>query len=110
MLGILAGKVALITGGGTGIGRAAAMRFVEDGAHVVIAGIDVDSLRQMRDEIGKGCEWRQCDVSDERVFTRTIDELPRLDILVNNAGISVPWDPLNDDLTNWRRVIDVNLM
>ncbi len=106
---ILKGKTALITGGGTGIGRATAFRFVEEGASVCIAGVDLDSLKRTVTDIGTNCEWRKCDVTEEGQVQHVIDEMPRLDILVANAAISYSVDLLNDPLDRWRKMVEVNM-
>jgi NAD(P)-dependent dehydrogenase (short-subunit alcohol dehydrogenase family) len=106
---LLAGTSCLITGGGTGIGRATAFRFAEEGAEVWIAGIDMDSLKRTAQEIGSKCSWRTADVSKEEQIRKVIDEMPRLDILVANAGVSYPMDLLADPLSHWREMVEVNM-
>ncbi len=99
----LAGKVAFITGGGAGIGRATAERFAEEGAKVVIAEIDAktgeaaaQSARARGGNTGGGAHFVRCDVSDrasvETAFAETIRRYGRLDILHNNAGGATPAD------------------
>lgn len=90
-------KIALVTGGGTGIGKATALRLVEGGYAVVIAGIDEAPLRDTASEIeGKGgtCVAVAGDLADRDVravlMDRIASEFGRLDVLVNNAGISGP--------------------
>ena len=99
----LAGKVAFITGGGGGIGRATAERFAEEGAKVVIAEIDAktgeaaaQSARARGGNTGGDAHFVHCDVSDrtnvEAAFAETIRRFGRLDILHNNAGGATPAD------------------
>jgi len=92
-----AGKVALITGGASGIGRATAFRLVQDGAHVVIADINVSGGEQTVDELqkkfGKGrAVFVQCDVTKEAAVQNALRQAVLsyggIDILVNNAGIA----------------------
>jgi NAD(P)-dependent dehydrogenase (short-subunit alcohol dehydrogenase family) len=109
MNSMLLGKFALITGGGSGIGRAAALRFVEEGAAVFVVGRDAPHLDETCKLAGARCEARPCDISDERAFTKVIDDLPRIDILVNNAGVSFSWAAMNDSLDKWQRMIDINM-
>jgi len=106
---LLTGKTCLITGGGTGIGRATAIRFFEEEASVWIAGVDLDSLKRTAEDIGPKCIWRTCDVTQEEQVQRVIDEIPQLDVLVSNAGISYPIDVLSDPLTRWRDLVEVNM-
>jgi NAD(P)-dependent dehydrogenase (short-subunit alcohol dehydrogenase family) len=86
----LTGKIALITGGSSGIGRAAARRFVEEGAHVFIIGRRQGELDAARAEIGRGISTIQADVSDlddlDRVFKQVREEKGSIDILVASAG------------------------
>jgi NAD(P)-dependent dehydrogenase (short-subunit alcohol dehydrogenase family) len=99
----LAGKVAFITGGGGGIGRATAERFAEEGAKVVIAEIDdttgaaaAEAARARGKNFGGDAHFIPCDVRErtkvEAAFAETIRRYGRLDILHNNAGGSTPQD------------------
>lgn len=99
----LAGKVAFITGGGGGIGRATAERFVEEGCKVVIAEIDAAlgeaaaaSARERAGNGGGDAHFIRCDVTDEAGVTRavaeTVGRYGRLHVLHNNAGGSTPQD------------------
>jgi NAD(P)-dependent dehydrogenase (short-subunit alcohol dehydrogenase family) len=106
---LLTGKTCLITGGGTGIGRATAFRFVEEEAAVWIAGVDLDSLKRTAAEIGPNCIWRPCDVTRQEQVEQVVDEIPQLDVLVSNAAISYPVDLLSDPLARWREMMEVNM-
>ena len=104
----LAGKVAFITGGGGGIGRATAERFAEEGAKVVIAEIDsksgkaaAESARARAENSGGDAVFVHCDVRERTsvgaAFAETIKRFGKLDILHNNAGGSTPQDgPVTD--------------
>ena len=106
---LLTGKTCLITGGGTGIGRATALRFVEEGASVWIVGVDVDSLRRTAAEIGPDCLWRPGDVTKQEQLQPVVDEIPQLDVLVSNAAVSYAVDLLSDPLDRWREMFEVNM-
>ncbi len=111
--GRLAGKVAVITGAGSGIGLATARRFAAEGARVVCADIDATAAERAATEVGGLAV--QVDVTDEAgvqaLFQRAADEFGGLDIAFNNAGISPPEDDsiLTTSLEAWKRVQEVNL-
>src|SRR5262245_41118782 len=105
-------KVALITGAGSGIGRAVTLALVREGYSVVLAGRRVEALEQTAALTGSP-ERTRCvaaDVSDPSsvaaLFARTKEAFGRLDVLFNNAGIGAPAVPL-EDLTfeQWRKVV-----
>jgi 3-oxoacyl-[acyl-carrier protein] reductase len=106
-------RVAVVTGGASGIGLAIARRFVESGAAVSLWDVSAASLERAQREVG-ACHAAVVDVRDyasvERARDATLTELGRVDILVNSAGITGPnvltWEyPLD----GWRDVLDVNL-
>jgi 3(or 17)beta-hydroxysteroid dehydrogenase len=109
-MGRLNEKIAIVTGGASGLGAGIAQRFIEEGALTVITDINPEG-----ETVAKrlGAEFLIQDVSAERSWVETIDEVVsrfgRLDILVNNAGIfsSSPVD--ETQLEDWQRVMDVNL-
>ena len=90
--GRLAGRVALVTGAGSGLGRAVAERFVREGARVTIAELDGERAREAAAALGDAGIGVQCDVSRaddvERAFDACLERFGRLDILVNNAAIT----------------------
>lgn len=108
----LSGKVALITGGSRGIGRAIAKEFSENGANIAISGKDKTRLDQTAKEIGAVAI--QADIRKESevqdLIEKAVEKFGRLDILVNNAGI-FPKIKLLHEITDseWRNVLDVNL-
>jgi NAD(P)-dependent dehydrogenase (short-subunit alcohol dehydrogenase family) len=113
----LQGKVAIITGGGKGIGKAIALAFSREGATVVIASRTISALEQTCQEInGKGgrATYVQTDVSDEKQVQRLVEETVRqfgqVDILVNNSGISGPTCRVVDmDLAQWNETLGTDL-
>lgn len=113
----LTGKVAVVTGGGTGIGRAAAIQLAACGASVAVAGLPAEACRSVRDEIGAAGGTAiavTCDVSQEAQVEAMMDEvlskLGRLDILISNAGIGGAVLPLLEQSEReFSQVVDVNL-
>ena len=109
----LAGKVAVITGGASGIGLATARRMRAEGATIVIGDIDPKTGKEVTDELGG--TFVPVDVSDERAVDNLFDTAAAtygsVDIAFNNAGISPPDDDLieNTELPAWQKVQDVNL-
>jgi len=109
-------RVALITGAGSGIGRATALAFLRDGFRVVLAGRSPDKLAAVEAEAGvqgKSLAFR-ADVSSpasvRSLFDATQEKFGRLDVLFNNAGVNAPFLPLEDmPYEKWREVIDTNL-
>jgi NAD(P)-dependent dehydrogenase (short-subunit alcohol dehydrogenase family) len=111
------GKIAIITGAGTGIGKRTTLAFIEEGYHVVLAGRRAELLESTAAEAGPRCSQAlivPTDVTDpdsvRSLFTRTREVFGRLDVLFNNAGIFAP-PVLLEDLTyeQWKSVVDVNL-
>ncbi|GAA4843318.1 3-oxoacyl-ACP reductase [Saccharopolyspora rosea] len=113
MTGRLQDRVAVITGGGSGIGLATARRFASEGAKVAIVDIDQDTGKRAADEVGG--TFVAADVTDPDavagLFAEVHDRYGSVDIAFNNAGISPPDDDsiLDTDLDAWRRVQEVNL-
>jgi NAD(P)-dependent dehydrogenase (short-subunit alcohol dehydrogenase family) len=112
----LAGKVALVTGAGRGLGRAFALALAEAGADVVVAARTMDELLPLAEEIraqGRrsfACHLDAADVSSaRRAVDAAVGQLGRLDILVNNAGTSVRRPALEIDEDDWDRVVDTNV-
>jgi len=112
----LSGKVALITGGGTGIGRAIAVAFAREGANVALAGRRLEKLKEVTGEIKKqGGEAKaiECDVTRARDAQRAVQETAKqfgkLDVLVNNAGILSVATVDGISETEWDRVMKVNV-
>ncbi|WAT84512.1 glucose 1-dehydrogenase [Delftia acidovorans] len=115
-MGRVQGKVALITGGAKGIGRAAALMLAREGAQVVVTDLDeVEGngvVRAVKDAGGDAIFLRH-DVTDEsawvHVMERSVAQYGGLQIVVNNAGIAVPASAEDETLEGWRRTIAVNL-
>lgn len=108
-------KIALVTGGGSGIGREIALLYAKQGAKVVVADIQLEPAESVVSEIssqGGSGQAIQMDVSSEeqvqRVFDKVVQGNGRLDILVNNAGISHVGNILETSLDDWERIMGVN--
>jgi NAD(P)-dependent dehydrogenase (short-subunit alcohol dehydrogenase family) len=111
----LAGKVAIVTGGAAGIGRAMVERFAAENARVVIADIDAEAGAALAAELGDVALFRPTDVTDadqvQALVDATVDRFGGLQVIVNNAGIGGAMTRfLHDDLADFHRVVDVNLL
>ena len=114
MSGRLEGRVAAITGASSGIGRAAAERFVEEGARVVIGDIQDDAGRALAEELGDGAVFVRCDVTAEDEVAGLVDaavaQFGQLDVMYNNAGIVGAVGPVDTTPADeWHASIDVLL-
>ncbi len=111
------GKIALITGAGSGVGRATALALLREGYAVVLAGRRREALEQTVAQAGPAAARARAvptDVTDPAsvcaLFDATREAFGRLDLLFNNAGTNAPGVPLEDlTIEQWRRVLDVNL-
>ena len=110
----LAGKVAIITGAGSGMGAEEARMFAAEGAKVVITDILGDACRKVAGEIGDSAIAIEHDVADEagwqRVVHTTLEKFGKIDILVNNAGLTKSATFDNTDAAFLRRMLDVNIV
>jgi NAD(P)-dependent dehydrogenase (short-subunit alcohol dehydrogenase family) len=107
------GKVCIVTGAGSGIGRASAIRLAEEGARVTCVDLQEEAVRETAEEIGDGAFPVAADISDDaqvRAYTDgTVDRWARLDVVFNNAGVNLPtvFHEATDELID--RTIDVNV-
>ncbi|HEX9414423.1 MAG TPA: SDR family oxidoreductase [Ktedonobacterales bacterium] len=115
-MGRLEGKTAIITGAGSGLGQAMALRFVAEGARVLAADIDEAGMGATVAALGDRATqaaWRRVDVTREddcaAAVAEAMERWGRLDIMVANAGIGAPGSIANLALEDWQRVLDVDL-
>ncbi|MET9214039.1 MULTISPECIES: SDR family NAD(P)-dependent oxidoreductase [unclassified Nocardia] len=112
----LAGRVAVVTGGASGIGAAIVARFVAAGARVVVGDVDAGRGRASIAGYGDAAVFAETDVADpvqvRRLVDRGVEVFGRLDVMCNNAGVSgvMHKDFLHDDLLDFHRVLGVNLL
>jgi len=106
-------KVAIVTGGGTGIGEATAELLASEGATVIITDINADKGREVAERIGRGVTFVEADVTSESDWQGLIDKVlndhGKLDVLVNNAGVGIPKNVEETTLEDWRFVMNANL-
>jgi len=88
----LEGKVAVITGGASGIGKATAEEFVSQGAQVIIVDIDEEAGHMVATELGSAAHFLRCDVTEEEQIAKAVETAVtrhgKLDVMLNSAGIS----------------------
>jgi len=112
----MASKIAIVTGAGSGVGRAVSLTLLKDGYTVVLAGRREQALAETAALAGTGAKTlvAPSDVADAAsvaaLFEQTKKHYGRLDLIFNNAGVNIPATPLEDvALEDWKRVIDINL-
>jgi len=108
----VSGKVAIVTGAASGMGKADAQLLAEEGAKVVLADLNEVDGEAAAQEIGENAVFMHLDVTDEanwqRVIAATLEAFGRLDILVNNAGMISLGTVVDTDLASWRKINAVN--
>jgi NAD(P)-dependent dehydrogenase (short-subunit alcohol dehydrogenase family) len=106
-------KVAIVTGGGSGIGFAIAEKFVSNGIHTIISGRDETKLKNAKEQLGEYCYAIPCDVSDLKSipgFTeKVVGQFGQIDILVNNAGINMKKEFTEVTDEDFQKIITTNL-
>ena len=109
----LQNKTALITGGGRGIGLAFARRYVDEGARVAIADVDVDRAQAAAETIGSQAIAVQMDVADQKSIklgvAQAIDRLGHIDILINNAAVFTAAPIVDITAEDYQRTFDINV-
>lgn len=115
-MGELDGKVAIITGGASGLGKATVELFVKEGAKVVIADINTEAGEALSDTLGEATVFRKTDVSDaadvEALMQLAVAHFSGLDILFNNAGVSPTYHSriATDDFADFHACMSINLL
>ncbi len=107
----LEGKVAIVTGGSSGIGKAIVERYAWEGAEVVVADVDEEKGREVAEETGSN--FIQCDVSEweevENLVEETVERHGKLDVMVNNAGIGAVEGIEDMDVEDYKQIRSINL-
>jgi len=113
MTNLFTGQVAIVTGGGSGIGEALCLELARRGARVVVADINADNARRVAAAIGSQATASTVNVAIEPDVTRLVEDTAaahgRLDYMFNNAGFAIGGDARDLTLDHWRRVLDVDL-
>jgi 3(or 17)beta-hydroxysteroid dehydrogenase len=108
----LRGKVALVTGGASGVGKESALRLAQEGARVVVTDLNEDGGRAVAAELGEGALFLKHDVAAESdwaaVMAAVQERCGGLDVLVNNAGILIPGSIESLQLEQWHKLLRVN--
>jgi 3alpha(or 20beta)-hydroxysteroid dehydrogenase len=109
---LLTGRLAIVTGGASGLGHAIAARLAADGAHVVIADVNQQAGDALAAELGKNAMFCKLDVRSEADWAETMAKAQEafgpLACLVNNAGISIAGSIADASLSDWQKTLDVN--
>ncbi|MEM8897505.1 MAG: glucose 1-dehydrogenase [Bacteroidota bacterium] len=111
------GKVCLITGAGSGIGRAASLAFAKHAAHVIVTDVAIEGGKEtveMIERVGGKAEFIRVNVSKsaevDQMVEKVVKKYGKLDIAINNAGIGGPWGRLSDiTFADWDQLMDINL-
>jgi NAD(P)-dependent dehydrogenase (short-subunit alcohol dehydrogenase family) len=107
------GKVAIVTGGGSGLGLAIAKEFTQNGIQTIIVGRDIEKLKNAKEQLGKNCFYKNCDLSSLSTIPALIEdiikEFGQIDILVNNAGINMKKEFTEVTDEEFQSVITTNL-
>lgn len=110
---MLEGKTAVVTGGTSGIGKAIAEEYVEQGADVVVSGRDEEKGHDAAEGIGRNCDFVRCDVREyedvEKLVDAVVSEHGKIDAVVNSAGIGSRGPIEEIDIETWKKILGTNL-
>ena len=113
MTGRVAGRVALVTGASSGLGKRFAQVLVAEGAKVVVAARRKDRLDELVEELGANAFAVQCDVTDERQVIAMFDAADKkfglVDTIINNAGMTHANNAVTQDIAEFRKIMDLNV-
>ena len=106
-------KIAIVTGGGSGLGFAISEKFTKNGIETIIVGRDENKLKQAKEKLGEKCHAMTCDVSDlssiPEFISKVISQFGQIDVLVNNAGINMKKEFQDVTDEDFQKVITTNL-
>lgn len=111
---LLSGKVAIVTGAGSGMGKAIANAFATQGAKLIVADINLQSVEQVARELADAALPVTVDVADEKQVRTMVEQCVatygQIDILVNSAGVPMAFTPIEEvEVAQWERIFDVNV-
>lgn len=112
----LSGKIALVTGAGSGIGKISAIQLAQIGAELVLLGRNEKKLAQTSSEISKSvgkCKWYSVDVTNTKEISNSVQKIRKecgeIDLLVNSAGINIPQKAEDVTIEAWNTIMDTNV-
>lgn len=109
----LTGRRAVVTGGGSGIGRAIAQRFAQEGAQILVGDLNAEAADSVATELGDGALSQAVDVAQAEqmhaLVERAVSEWGGVDVMVNNAGVGIAATTPDTDEADWDRLMNVNL-
>jgi 2-deoxy-D-gluconate 3-dehydrogenase len=112
----LSGKIALVTGAGSGIGKISAIQLAQNGAELILLGRNEKKLAETSSEISKSvekCKWYSVDVTETKEISNSVQKIRKecgeIDILVNSAGVNIPQKAEDVTIEAWNTIMDTNV-